>query len=227
MMWRILKTEYSYNWLSLALAGSLFGTVTVAFLVRGGDVPAKSVPAYRAVLVASTAVLWLSLAVRLNTEKRDRICALLPVAIRRLSRIRLCILLVSWIGMATVFFTCNLIIRGVHVFTDLLWDSLSMAGMVLIFNAITFLHRDLGFVFMGRLAKIVPALILFFSMILLYSLFIFSLFSFESDGPVQILRHDLVAFYFSPWGGLILMALGAGLSLFDHSIFTRRGCYTE
>jgi hypothetical protein len=153
-MWRLLKTEFEYDRFVLGICFSLVTIISFVFLILGGSDLEKSIPAYRAVLICSAAIVWLNSLVKLQNEKRECIQMRIPVGIRTIGLSRLIYLCVFWIIIAGLFFIMNWIVKGHTLDLTDVTAIFSMTGIVFTANAFTLLQKDLRYFYTGKHAKL-------------------------------------------------------------------------
>jgi len=226
-MWRILKAEYTYNNYTVITAFSLVMIISIIFLMWGGDQLAKSVPAYRSVLVAAVMIVWMYRMMQLQKEKRDRIHILLPIPIGKISAPRVLFIILFWASILFLFIICNLIIQNPADFSPLLWRMCSLSGFVLLVNAVPFIQRDFIYTFLQKYQKVINNVIWIIVLILgflLYNLFMMSTDKFGSFSGSAIYFHKAAS---SVGFALLLLLIGVGFSFLSIIIFKRRKIYTD
>ena len=226
-MWHLLKAEFKYDRFIIGIGFSLVITVSVVFLVLGGSDLPKSVPAYRAVLFCSAAIVWLSTLIKLQKEKRERMNSLVPLTRHAMGLSRQLYLICFWTVISCLFFLSNLIVKGSRFGLTDLAALVSLTGMVLLANAFTFLQKDLRYLFTGKFAKFILSVVFFILICSGYFIFIISIMSFDVRPSIDALRIGIRTFFSSGWGALCLLMLGIGFSVLDHWIFLKRKTYLE
>lgn len=226
-MWKLLKAELKYDRFMIGISLNLVMIVSVAFVLFGGSDLPKSIPAYRAVLVCSAAIVWLTALVKLQKERRERMHTLMPLTRHVIGLSRQLYFILFWTVIASLFLLCNLIVKGNHFGMADLAALVSFTGMLLLANAFTFLQKDLKFLFTGKFAKIILSVVFFILICAAYFLFILSIMSFEVQPSFDSLKWGMRTFFFSGWGAVFLLILGLGFSILDHWVFLNRKTYLE
>jgi hypothetical protein len=226
-MWKLLKAEFIYDRFVIGIGFSLVLTVSVVFLLLGGSDLPKSIPAYRAVLFCSAAIVWLTALVKLQKEKRERMHSLVPVTRHTTGLSRQLYLILFWSVIASLYLLCNWIVKGNRLGPADLLVLASITGMVLLANALTFLQKDLRYLFTGKFAKLILSVLFFILICAGYFIFIISVMSFEVRPSFDALRIEMRTLFFSGWGALFLSILGLGFAALDHWVFLKRKTYLE
>jgi len=226
-MWQLLKTEFEYDRFVLGICLSLVILISLVFLTLGGSEIEKSVPAYRAVLICSIAIIWLNTLVKLQREKRECIQMRMPIHIRTIGLSRLLYLFIIWMIIAGLFFIVNLTVKGSALDPTDVTAIVSMTGIVFIANGLTFLQKDLRYLFTGKHAKFILSVLFFILICIAYFVFVLSVMSFEVRPSFDSLRMGLRSLFFSGWGAACLMGLGIGFSLLDLWVFRNRKMYLD
>jgi len=226
-MWKLLKAELIYDRYVIGISFSLVLIISVIFLVLGGSNLSKSVPAYRAVLFCSAAIVWLTALVKLQKEKRERMQALIPLTPGAVSLSRQLYLILFWTAIASIYLLCNWIVIGNRLGLPDVAALGSISGMVLLANACTHLQKDLRYLFTGKLAKLILSVLFFILICTGYFIFSLSVMSFEVRPEFDSLRKGIRTLFFSEWSAFCLLILGLGFSFLDHWVFKKRKTYLE
>jgi hypothetical protein len=226
-MWRLLKTEFEYDRFVLGMCFSFVTIISFVFLILGGGDLEKSIPAYRAVLICSAAIVWFNSLVKLQKEKRECIQMKIPVGIRTIGLSRLLYLCIFWIIIAGLFFIINWIVKGHTLDLTDVTSTFSMTGILFMANAFTLLQKDLRYFYTGKHAKFLLSVLFFILICIAYFVFILSVMSFEARSSFGSLRMGMRSLFFSEWGAAGLMVLGIGFSFMDLWVFKNRIMYLE
>ena len=226
-MWQLLKTEFEYDRFILGMCFSLFILISVVFLTLGGNDLEKSVPAYRAVLICSVAIVWLNTLVKLQKEKRECMHVKIPISIRTIGLSRLLYLFIFWIIIAALFFIISWIVKDRSLDFSDVTANISMTGIIFNAIALTFLQKDLKYFFTGKLAKVILSVLFFILICIAYFVFVLSVMTFEVRTAFDSLRMGMMSIFFSGWGAVGFMVLGVGLSLMDLWVFGHRKFFLE
>lgn len=227
-MWKILKAQLQYNKFILIFGYLIFLNVYAPYVIQGWRVE-NSFSALRAVLIATTAMLFLFSNLKFHREKRDRLHHMLALKIWQLGISRMLQIITLWFSfLFLVLFAFML--RPSILDLKILWDLLSLTGFVLILNAAPFIYRDLTYCFQKKSAKVV--LVIVYVLMILAGYFLFMLFvvsarSISLSSDLVLVKKNFSSFINTFRGALIFNFIGiifTGVSLF---IFSKRKTYTE
>lgn len=228
-MWKILKAQLQYNKVILIISYLIFLSVYVSFVVQGWQELDNSFPALRAVLMATTAMLFLFSIIKLYREKRDRFHHILALNIWQLGISRELQIIVFWFSLLfLVLFAFAL--RPSIFDLKILWDLLSLTGFVLVLNAAPLIYRDLSYCFHSKSKKVVLVIVYALMILagyLMFMLFVVSADSISLSSDLVSVKKGFSSFINTFRGALFFILCGiisTGISLF---VFSKRKTYTE
>ncbi len=228
-MWKILKAQIIYNKIVLIVGYLFVLSAFIPFVVQGWQEIDNSFPALRAILMATTAMLFLFNTVRMTREKRDRFHHILTLNIWELGISRMLQIIAFWFSV--LFLVLFAFVLRPSIFDlKILWDLLSLTGFVLVLNAAPFIYRDLSLCFHAKSTKVV-LVILYALMILagylLFMLFVVSAESISLSSELVMMKKNFSSFADTFRGTVFFNLCGiifSGISLF---VFSKRKTYTE
>ena len=228
-MLKILKAQIQYNKIILIISYLIFLSVYVSFVVRGWQELDNSFPALRAVLMATTGMLFLFSIIKLHREKRDRFHHILTLNIWQLGISRVLQITTFWLSL--LFLVLFAFVLRPSIFDlQILWDLLSLTGFVLVLNAAPFIYRDLSYCFHAKSKKVVLVIVYALMILagyLLFMLFVVSAESISLSSDLVLVKKKFSGFINTFRGALIFNLCGiifTGISLY---IFSKRKTYTE
>ncbi len=175
-MIRLLKAEFQYYKVSSIIFLLMFLIVDFAFVGWGYDVQEKSYPALRAVILLIMIGLLLMRQIKVQQEKMDRFYMKLPISLNHISFLRIIYLAAFWVLLFILFWLSYLLFAFNYLNPFILWDLISLSGLIFSAISIPLLHRDLNNLFYGKNQKIIVAaiygLVLVFGYIFLMLFFI-------------------------------------------------------
>ena len=228
-MWKLLKAQIQYNKIILIIVYLIFLPICITFVVQGWQEMDKSFPALRAVLMATTAMLFLFNIVRLQREKRDRFHFLVPLNIWKIAVSRVLQIILFWLSVLSLVLFA-FVSRPSIFDLKILWDLLSLTGFVLVLNAAPFIYRDLSFCFQAKSKKVVLVIVytlMIMAGYLLFMLFVVSAESISLSSDLVLVKKGFSSFINTFMGALFFNLCGiilTGISLF---VFSKRKTYTE
>ena len=228
-MWKILKAQIEYNKIVLIISYLIFFSIYISFVVQGWQEMDNSFPALRAVLMATTSMLFLFNIVRLYREKRDRFHHILSLSIWELGISRVLQVIVFWMSLLfLVFFV--FVLRPSIFNMKILWDLLSLMGFVLVLNAAPFIYRDLSYCFHSKSKKVVLVIayaLMILAGYLLFMLFVVSVGSISLSSDLVLVKKNFSSFINTFSGALFFNLCGIILTGISLYIFSKRKTYTE
>ena len=228
-MWKILKAQLQYNKIILIISYLIFLSVYVSFVVQGWQELDNSFPALRAVLMATTAMLFLFSIIKLHREKRDRFHHILALNIWQLGISRVLQIMAFWLSLLLLVLFV-FVLRPSIFDLKILWDLLSLTGFVLVLNAAPFIYRDLSYCFQAKSQKVVLVIVYALMILagyLLFMLFVVSAESISLSSDLVLLKKNFSSFINTFKGAVFFNLCGiifTGISLY---IFSKRKTYTE
>jgi hypothetical protein len=228
-MWKLLRAQILYNKVVLIIVYLIFMSIYISFIVQGWQDIKSSFPALRAVLVATTAMLFLFNIVRLQREKRDRFHLLVPLNIWKIAVSRLLQIVMFWLSVLSLVLFA-LVLRPSIFNVKIFWDLLSLTGFVLVMNVAPFIYRDLSYCFQAKSKKVVLVFVytlMIFAGYLLFMLFVVSAESISLSSNLVLVKKGFSSFINTFIGAFFFILCGiisTGLSLY---VFSKRKTYTE
>jgi hypothetical protein len=226
-MWLLLKSLSQYCGFVVIAGLTVVGIVTVFFLVLGGSDFDKSVPAYRSVLMAATALVWLYSVLMLHKEKIDRFHILLPISVRQIGVVRVILLIGFWTTILLVFILSNVVVGNLQNNPALIWNALSLTGFVLVVNSVPYLQRDLANIFTSKGQRFVLSVVWVILVMIGYVLFVLLVMPVESFGSLDVAKEFITMNIITPGGAFLFFLLGLGLTILTIVLFGKRQLYIE
>lgn len=226
-MWRLLKSLSQYCGFIIVAGLTVVGIVTVFFLVLGGSDFDNSVPAYRSVLMAATALVWLYSFLMLHKEKRDRFHILLPIPVRQIGVVRVVFLIGFWTTILLVFILSNVVVGNLQNNPTLIWNVVSLTGFVFAVNSAPYLQRDLTNMFTSKGQRFFLSVVWVILVTIGYVLFVLLIMPVESFGSLAVVKEFITMNIITPGGAFLFFLLGLGLSILSIVLYGRRQLYIE
>lgn len=229
-MLRLIKAEIENRkimWIGLY---SIFITTFIAFLIMGLDVPQKSFPALRIIMIMAAGIIFLLRVLRISKEKTDRLQMQLPLTVSQVSLARVIVPNFFWLNMVILVSIAILILRPEILSGTVLYNWIAINGFVFAANAVPLIHRDLTFIFIGKWKKYI--LQFFFAIFVFAGYLLFLLFIVQQPlyfinkltSPVQ----GLFAFITNTiQGALLFLLAGILLLVVSFFLFSHRKSYVE
>lgn len=226
-MWRLLKSLSHYCRFILVAGLTVVGIVTVFFIILGRNDFDKSVPAYRSVLMAATALVWLYSVLMIHKEKRDRFHLLLPVSVRQIGLVRVIFLIGFWTTILLVFILSNVFVGNLQNNPTLIWNAVSLTGFVLVVNSALYLQRDLTNIFTSKGQRFLLSVVWVILVTIGYVLFVLLVMPVESFGSLDVVKEFFTMNFITPGGAFLTFLMGLGLTILSIVLFGRRKLYIE
>jgi hypothetical protein len=228
-MLKILKAQIQYNKIILIISYLIFLSVYVSFVVQGWQEFDNSFPALRAVLMATTAMLFLFSIIKLHREKRDRFHHILALNIWQLGISRVLQIITFWFSLLLLVLFAFLLRPSIFDL-KILWDLLSLTGFVLVLNAAPFIYRDLSYCFHSKSKKVVLVIIYALMILagyLLFMLFVVSVGSISLSRDLVLVKKNFSSFINTFSGALSFNLCGIILTGISIYVFSKRKTYIE
>ncbi len=228
-MWKILKAQIQYNKIVLTISYLIFFSVYISFVVQGWQELDNSFPALRAVLMATTAMLFLFSIIKLHREKRDRFHHILTLNIWQLGISRPLHIITFWFSLLFLVLFAFLLRPSIFDL-KILWDLLSLTGFVVALNAAPFIYRDLSYCFHSKSKKVVLIFVYALMILagyLLFILFVVSVGSISLSNELVLLKQGFSNFINTFKGAFLFNLCGIILTGINLFVFSRRKTYTE
>ncbi|MFC2084516.1 hypothetical protein ACFLS9_05620 [Bacteroidota bacterium] len=226
-MWNILYSEIKYNKVVI-LIGLTFVIILNIVLVLSGDwIKAQNdFPGLRVVWVVPTAVVYFTIHLIHNKDKRRRMLCVLPESNFKIGTARLIIAVIFWILLLIILEIFNVIMNGYYYSLS---DKVALTSIILILNALPLLYMDIMVILKSKKIKVFTGIIWIIGCMAytIYSLLTTGYF--ESITPpfinsISVIFKDL---YLSALGTLLLFGIGLILSFSSLRTFVFRKTYLE
>lgn len=217
-MWKLFKAEFSYHRIAITTAyafGVLFLLATaLSGLLQRLDSPMAT---WSLMSVVTTGYIFLLIYVGNydETEKRERLHALLPIPQRKLGVARLALLLLFQAGFAAIWLF-GVMAAGKGRDLAYLYYLLSSNAFFFLMVALIALYLDLGHFGSKKYRRIYAGLL---------ALLVILIAGLTSAGKIIPLLKYTFEPYTTPAGAAIFVLLAAGLFWLNVVVFTRRKSY--
>ena len=221
-MWQLLKAELAYHRLSIACVFGVFLALHLTVLEWGWRGVDTEYYGMRSILFTASMLFWLARFIRISKEKVDRYHVILPVRNRSVGAARVLVFIVFWMCMVCLFSFGFLLVRPEEMRVEMLWDLLSLTGLMLAVNTLPLIHFDLMRCASRGYQKVVLTVI--YAMVIFLCIGLVTRFP-SSVASLAALQKPVVQFSAMPAGTGLMLLLGVGFTFASVMIFQRRKSY--
>jgi hypothetical protein len=226
-MWRLLRTEITYNRALLAVLFVFDILFLAVFALFGGEEIVKSQPGVMGLMWALSVIFSVFYMMDLARTRRNRLLMAVPLPPAAISRARILIFLVFWGFLSAGFWAVHLIFHSALFEWETLNAFLSLTGSVVFIHACYLLARDVKYTLTNRrvfrlaVGELISALIPLALMIVFVMVFVVKGAFTEKIGEAGS------RLFSSLQGGVLFLALGLAAAALDAAVFSRRRLYVE
>jgi hypothetical protein len=226
-MWRLLRTEITYNRILLTILLGLYMPLLAVFAIFGGEEIAKSQPGIMGLMWALSVMFSVLYMIDQSKTRRVRLFMEAPIKPAAAAGTRMLLFLVFWGGLSAGFWAVHLVFHSRLFQWETLWGFLSLTGIVMFTHAGYMLAQDVRYFSIERrifglsAGELIGALIPF----VLLTLFVLLFFS-RGTFAFHFAREGRSVFS-SPEGCAPSLTLGLAVSAIDAAVFRRRRVFSE
>ena len=226
-MWKIIKSDFKYHKFVFIVPYVFVLAGLVANVVQGWRQLELDFQGMRTVMAVATAFIMFFKIVTTIAEKRTRHNVLLPLKSWQIGLSRLLFAILIWATCLILYWlatlTAQLYLQGI-----IIWDTISLSGLVLIANALVFIFIDVNYTRINKIQKILLMLLYPFLMFCVFiAFFIFGV-SEQSWKITKFLlpyKADFSSFSATVIGALISLLIGIAATYVSIMVFKRRRMY--
>ena len=229
-MWKILFAELHYYYkIPIIITGCLILWLIFSFSVWESSHLNEDMIGSMIVAMSVTAVSWFVMIMDKHKTKQGRLLSGLPVSIKLIGFSQLLIVIIFWIGIASVLSLTFITLRPDMKSIDYFWKFITFNGVILFFNADYSLTRDLyhgirsNHRIFGKNSGKVPSFIIRVTNILAIMFFAIP-HAFHFSFP---LRDLVVNSIFNPVGAIMLNIFGFFLTIPCVYVYSWRKSFLE
>ena len=227
-MIQLLKAEYTYYRFSTTGLFLIFLVTQFFFITSGYNVVEKSYPALRSVMILAIVVLVIIRHIQINREKTDRHLSTLPVALNKIALIRFVFLASFWVILLSVFWISLLLLRYNSAEQFMIWDTISITGLVFTFVAIPLIYRDLNHTFLQKKQRYLMTIIYMLFAVLGY-FFLIAFFVGPNTSNdlifIELVSYFVIGITHDALGAIIVLCSGLVLLILSKHTFIKRKSY--
>jgi len=219
-MLRIFKAELKYYKLFLVITYSLLAGLFVLFyLIEDSKVCMLNIR--KMIGTGIIAALIFKSVIQTSNAKRGRLHAILPVSVNQRGIERLLFVIFFWLSLVIVFLAITFKVAPHLINRIMLWDMLSVTGIIMIFNAIILIFYDTLAGINSKISRIMLIVTFVLANVVLYLLISMSS---ETLTITQVpVYHSFIVkfakiFFMSPGAAIAFLLFGLALSAL--SIYT-------
>ncbi len=217
-MWPIVKAEFRYHKIAITAAHA-FGVIFLIAAAASGLLQRMESPTamWSLMSVVSTGYIFLLIYIGNydETEKRDRLHALLPIPQQKLGVARIGLLLLFQAGFAVIWLA-GVMAAGKSRDLAYLYYMLSSNAFFFLIVALIAIYLDLGHFGKNTYRRIYAGLVALFVILIAWL---------TSAGKIIPVLKYIFEPYTTPAGAAIFVLLAAGLFWLDMVVYTRRKSY--
>jgi hypothetical protein len=228
-MWKIIKADFRYHKFVFIVPVSIVLAGLIANLVQGWRQLEHDFQGMRTVMAVTTAFIFFFKYVTMIGEKRARHDMLLPLKSWQIGLPRLLFTILIWSAFLILYWSATAMVRPYRI-DIIIWDTISLSGLILIANALMFIFVDLNYTSVKRIHKLMLALLYpFFVLCGFIAFFIFGV----SDQSWQIFKMllpfkaDFSSFSATAIGAMISLLIGLAATYWSLLVFEYRRTYLQ
>jgi hypothetical protein len=201
--------------------------VLIVFVAIGGQSLEQSVPAYRSILMAAFAILWLYRIINHQKEKWDRFHVLLPIPLRVVSLARVLFMILFWLVIAGLFLFSNILVGGLTNTGTFGWHLLTTTSFILMVNAGTFLQRDIYQIVKNKAVRLLIGIVWIGLLLFVYMLFALLIIPTSDFGSLDFIRILFHKTLLTSLGSILFFIVGLVFTLLSCVLYVKRSHYLE
>lgn len=228
-MWKIIKADFRYHKFVFIVPVAVVLTGFVANLVQGWRQLEHDFQGMRMLIVAATAFIFFFKYVTMIGEKRARHNMLLPLKRWQIGLPRLLFTIFIWGAFLILYWAATTTARPYRI-DIIIWDTISLSGLVLIANALMFIFVDLNYTRIKKVHKLLLALL--YPFLILCGFILFFIFG-VSEQSWQIFKlllpykADFSSFSATAIGAMISLLIGLAATYGSLLVFEHRSTYLQ
>jgi hypothetical protein len=226
-MWKIIKADFKYHKFIFIVPCSWVLAGLVANLVQGWRQYELDFQGMRTVMAVATAFIMFFKIVSTTREKRIRHNVLLPLKSWQIGLSRLLFTILIWSTFLILYWLATLT-TPLYPQGIIIWDTISLSGLVLIANALVFVFIDVNYTRINKIQKTLLALLypfLVFSGFIAFFIFGVSEQSWKITKFLLPYKADFSSFSATVIGALISLLIGIAATYLSIMVFKRRRMY--
>ena len=228
-MWKIIKADFRYHKFVFIIPVTIVLAGLVANVIQGWRQLEHDFQGMRTVMAVATAFIFLIKYLVMIGEKRNRHNMLLPLKSWQIGLPRLSYCIIIWAIFLVLYWSASATARPYRI-AIIIWDTISLSGLILIANALMFIFVDLNYLGIKKIQKILLAF--FAPFVLLSGFIVFFIFgvSEQSWNIFKIMlpyKADFSSFSATPIGAIISLLIGIAATYLSVVVFNRRRTYLQ
>lgn len=228
-MWKIIKADFNYHKFVFIVPVTVVLAGLIANLTQGWRQLEHDFQGMRTVMAVATVFIFFFKYVTMIGEKRARHNMLLPLKSWQIGLPRLLFTIFIWGAFLILYWATTSTARPYRI-DIIIWDTISLSGLVLIVNALAFIFLDLNYTNFNKIEKIL--LMLLYPFLLLCGFIVFFIFG-VSDQSWQIFKFllpykaDFSSLSSTAIGAIISLLIGIAATYVSMLVFNRRRTYLQ
>lgn len=228
-MWKIIKADFKYHKFIFIIPVTIVLAGLFANVVQGWRQLEHDFQGMRTVMIVATTFIFLIKYLVMIGEKRIRHNRLLPLKSGQIGLPRLLYGMIVWAIFLVLYWSATATARPYRI-DVIIWDTISLTGLVLIANALMCVFIDLNFLGIKKIHKIL--LTLLYPFLLLFGFIVFFIFGVsEQSWPMTKFllpyKADFSSFSATAIGALISLLIGMAATYLSVVVFNRRRTYLQ
>jgi hypothetical protein len=222
-MWRIIKADLVYHRFSTVVVVAIWFAINLTVVIWGWRDFDHDYHGTRSVTYTAACILWLIRLLGTAKHNTNRIHMALPISVRGIAVARALPFLAVWTLVVVLYVGSLLAFRFAELRFTVCHDLLSLTGVILVLNAIPFIHRDLLVTLSNKAAGWVLAV--GYTAVIWMSFWAASIL--PRFGVLASAREAADSFRMTPVGALFPFLLGVALTYLCINTYQWRKAYTE
>ena len=228
-MWKLIQAEFSYNKYLFIFPLGLILVAMIANIVQGWVQVEEDLLGVRSIITSMVAFIYFFRYMKNIKEKRDQQHVLLPLSLLQVAIARLLFVIIIWSSLLLLYWIATCSVRP-YLTDIIIWETLSVTGLILIANAFPFIHVDLTRVFNEKYQRAI--LSMFYVVIVILGVIIFMLFNVNDYSwvifkPLLILKNNFIKITKPPVFALFCLLSGMVITILNLIIFKNRKTYIQ
>jgi len=228
-MWKIVKADFTYHKFVFIVPVAVVLAGLAANVVQGWRQLEHDFQGMRTVMTVATAFIFFFKYITMIGEKRTRHNILLPLNRWQIVLPRLLFTILIWSAFLILYWSATATARPYRI-AIIIWDTISLSGLILIANALMFIFVDLNYLGIKKIQKILLAFLAPF--VVLSGFIVFFIFgvSEQTWSIFKILlpyKADFSSFSTTAIGAMISLLIGIAATYLSVLVFMRRRTYLQ
>jgi hypothetical protein len=228
-MWKIIKADFKYHKIVFIAPVAVVLAGLAANVVQGWRQLEHDFQGMRTVMGVATAFIFLIKYLAMIGEKRNRHNMALPLKSWQIGLSRLLYCIIVWVIFLILYWSATATAHPYRI-AIIIWDTISLSGLVLIANALMFIFVDLNYIGIKGIQKILLAFLAPF--LLLGGFIVFFIFNVSEQtwSIFKILlpyKANFSSFSATAIGAISSLLIGIAATYLSVLVFKRRRTYLQ